>query len=58
MAEKEKTVIVNGVHNYSAEDGYILPDPRIQAQLEEFRDLKLALMVHWGLYNQLGIVAS
>jgi len=58
MAEKKKTVIVNGVHNYSTEDAYIQPDPYIQQQLEDFKDLKLAFMVHWGLYNQLGILPS
>ena len=35
MAEKKaKTVIVNGVHNYSAAEAYIQPEPRIQKQLE------------------------
>ena len=58
MAETKKTVIVNGVHNYSAADAYIQPEPRIQQQLEGFKDLKLAFMVHWGLYNQLGILPS
>lgn len=59
MSEKKaKTVIVNGVHNYSTEDAYIQPDPYIQQQLEGFKDLKLAFMVHWGLYNQLGILPS
>ena len=58
MAEKAKTVIQNGVHNYSTEDAYIQPAPYIQQQLEGFKDLKLAFMVHWGLYNQLGILPS
>jgi len=59
MAEKKaKTVIVNGVHNYSAAESYIAPEPHIQKQLEDFKDLKLAFMVHWGLYNQLGLLAS
>jgi len=59
MSEKKaKTVIVDGVHNYSTEDAYIRPDPHIQQQLEGFKDLKLAFMVHWGLYNQLGLLAS
>ena len=59
MAEKKgKTVIVDGVHNYSAAEAYIQPDPHIREQLEDFKDLKLAFMVHWGLYNQLGILPS
>ncbi len=58
MAEKKKTVIVEGVHNYSTEDAYIQPAPYIREQLEGFKDLKLAFMVHWGLYNQLGTLPS
>ena len=59
MAEKKaKTVIVNGVHNYSAAEAYIQPEAHIREQLEGFKDLKLAFMVHWGLYNQLGILPS
>lgn len=58
MAEKKKTVIVDGVHNHSTEDAYIQPTPYIQEQLEGFKDLKLAFMVHWGLYNQLGTLPS
>lgn len=59
MAEKKgKTVIVDGVHNYSAAEAYIQPEPHIQEQLEGFKDMKLAFMVHWGLYNQLGILPS
>ena len=56
--QKGKTVIVDGVHNYSAAEAYIQPEPHIQQQLEGFKDLKLAFMVHWGLYNQLGILPS
>jgi len=59
MADKKaKTVIVNGVHNYSAAEAYIQPEAHIREQLEGFKDLKLAFMVHWGLYNQLGILPS
>ena len=59
MGKKAKTtVIVNGVHNYSSEDAYVEPLPMIREKLEEFRDWKLAFMVHWGLYNQLGILPS
>jgi len=56
--KKQKTVIVDGVHNYSAADAYIEPSALIKEQLESFKDLKLAFMVHWGLYNQMGILPS
>lgn len=55
----EEAIVQQGVHNYSAADEYVYPsDPVIQDKLEWFKDQKLALMMHWGLYNQLGIVAS
>ncbi len=55
----EDHIVQLGVHNYSAADAYVRPEePNIQAKLEWFQDQKLALMMHWGLYNQLGIVAS
>lgn len=51
--------IVDGVHNYSAESEYIWPkDPAVLKQLEWFRDQKLALMMHWGPYSQMGVVES
>jgi len=38
---------------------YIYPsDPLVQAKLEEWQDLKFGLLMHWGLYAQLGIVES
>ena len=38
---------------------YVYPeDPLIRERLEVFRDWKLALMLHWGPYSQLGIVES
>ena len=48
-----------GVHNYSAAETYVCPtDPAVLQQLEWFRDQKLALMMHFGLYCQPGMVAS
>ena len=61
MAEKEKhidNVIVDGVHTYSQEELYVVPPSPIKEKLEEFRDMKLGFMVHFGLYQQLGIIAS
>jgi len=38
---------------------YMYPsDPLVQTQLEEWQDLKFGLIMHWGLYAQLGIVES
>jgi len=32
--------------------------PETQAQMEWFRDQKFGLMIHWGLYNQMGMKES
>lgn len=43
----------------AAVSSYIPPtSPRVLEQLEWFRDQKLGLMVHWGLYNQMGMKES
>ena len=34
------------------------PNPVIQARLEEWKDLKFGLLMHWGAYSQWGIVES
>ncbi len=55
----EEAVVDQGVHNYSGADRYVAPtDPLIRERLEWFQDQKLALMVHWGPYSQLGLVES
>lgn len=57
--EMPEEKIVQGVHNYSAAEGYVWPtDPKVLEKLEWFQDQKLALMMHWGPYSQLGIVES
>lgn len=57
--EETKEEVKQGVHNYSSEKNYIYPeDIRLQKKLEWFKDQKLALMMHWGPYSQLGIVES
>ncbi|HUM84315.1 MAG TPA: alpha-L-fucosidase [Lachnospiraceae bacterium] len=51
--------IIKGVHVSKDQSGYVLPDnPLLRERLEWFRDQKLALMIHFGLYVELGICAS
>ena len=53
-AEQKQEIVNQGVHTYSQEESYVWPqEPVLQEQLEWFQDQKLALMVHWGVYNQL-----
>jgi len=48
-----------GIHGALDVEHYVRPeDPRILERLEWFQDQKLALMMHWGIYSQLGIVES
>lgn len=57
--EQKQEIVNQGVHTYSQEESYVWPqEPILREQLEWFQDQKLALMVHWGVYNQLGMVAS
>ena len=50
--------ITEGRHGYTP-DYYIAPtSAAVKAKVEWFRDQKLALMVHFGLYSQLGIQES
>lgn len=54
-----KNNITQGVHNYTDEHDYVVPeDPLVRKKLEWFKDQKLGLMIHWGPYSQLGIVES
>ena len=56
--KKKHNIIVDGVHGYSTE-GYVEPkSPAVREALERFRDRKLGLMVHFGIYSQLGIHES
>ena len=58
-SDPEQEIVSQGVHNYSAAETYVCPtDPAVLQQLEWFRDQKPALMMHFGLYCQPGMVAS
>ncbi|MBR3503524.1 MAG: alpha-L-fucosidase [Clostridia bacterium] len=51
--------IINGMHGCSQEDQYVRPaDPVIQQRLEWFQDQKLAFMMHFGIYSELGLCES
>lgn len=55
---KADQVIRNGVHRYTGEDGYVEPPLAVKEKLSWFQDQKLALMVHMGLYCEIGVTAS
>lgn len=58
-AQEEEEMVEHGVHNYSTADRYVWSkDPAVLKKLEWFQDQKLALMMHWGPYCQLGVVES
>jgi alpha-L-fucosidase len=44
--------------NAQHKEYYPDPDTAIQHRLEEWRDLKFGLLMHWGTYSQWGIVES
>jgi alpha-L-fucosidase len=44
--------------NAQHKDYYPDPDTTIQHRLEEWKDLKFGLLMHWGTYSQWGIVES
>jgi alpha-L-fucosidase len=55
MADK----VIDGMHGCLEEEYYVCPeDPQILKRLEWFRDQKLALMMHWGIYSQIGLIES
>ena len=61
VVEKQQDTeeVVDGVHNYSRADRYVKPtEPAVLRQLEWFQDQKFALMMHWGMYSQIGLVES
>jgi alpha-L-fucosidase len=59
MTDSSEEKILDGVHNYSSARDYVKPtDPKVLKQLEWFQDQKLALMMHWGPYSQIGVVES
>jgi alpha-L-fucosidase len=46
-------------HLHPASSEYTWPDdPRVSEKLEQWRDLKFGMIIHWGLYAQAGIIES
>lgn len=57
--QPKEEIVEAGVHTYSEAAHYVKPqDPQLLEKLEWFQDQKLALMMHWGPYSQLGLVES
>lgn len=51
--------VIDGVHDYSKEEGYVVPEEKkVQKHLEWFKDQKLGLMMHWAPGSQLSVVES
>lgn len=52
-------LIRDGLHGCSQASSYVTPtDPAVLRKLSWFQDQKLALMLHFGIYSQLGIFES
>ena len=51
--------VIEGVHDYSREDGYVLPEEQeVLEHLEWFKDQKLGLMIHWAPGSQFSVPES
>ena len=46
--------IKDGVHGYTPKRYVRPPEPEVRERLEWFKDQKLALMMHWGIYSTIG----
>lgn len=55
----DKPVVIEGVHTYGREEDWVEPEePLLREKLEWFKDQKLGLFMHWGLYSQIGAMES
>jgi len=53
------TILLNAQEHPYQKTKYQYPeDPLVNEKLEEWQDLKFGLMMHWGLYAQIGVVES
>ena len=52
-------LVLLSIHALAQENTYVQdPDPAIQQRLEDWKDLKFGLLMHWGPYSQWGVVES
>lgn len=52
-------LVLLSIHALAQESTYVQdPDPAIQQRLEDWKDLKFGLLMHWGPYSQWGVVES
>ena len=57
--KKNAKEIKKGTHDYTAAEDYVVPKQQeVLDKLDWFRDQKLALMMHFGIYSQLGLRES
>ena len=53
------STIIAQTFTHGMSDTYTPPtDPNVIIKLEEWQDLKFGMIIHWGLYSELGIVES
>lgn len=51
--------VIEGVHGYGKEEGYVFPEEKeVREHLEWFQDQKLGLMMHWAPASQHSMVES
>ena len=55
---EEDPDVKDGVHGYTPKNYVQPPEPEVRERLEWFKDQKLALMMHWGIYSTIGIKES
>jgi alpha-L-fucosidase len=57
--QTDKPLVDEGVHTYGREEEWIEPgEPLLRERLEWFRDQKLGIFMHFGLYSQIGSIES
>lgn len=51
--------VAQGQHEHPTSSQYQLPsDPLVSKKLDQWRDLKFGMIIHWGLYAEAGIIES
>ena len=56
--QMDKDAIINGTHGYMPENYVATTEPAVKEKLEWFKDQKLGLMMHRGIYSQTGAYES